>query len=403
MIRFICVNCCFFLLTPLFSEESLPESLDNSPPEEMNEHAKKTDQIIGTRIHDHPHEASWLPAWLTRPSHSYYGRSPTAELHDQPNYRLGGYASLGYGLVDRDDDQKGRLEGLTTEVGIDAAVRIADDFTVASSVSLQAYREHVDYDDFDDRLDVDELFLRWTPGSLVITAGRTRQWFGWERYNAPELWRVNPSYTYYNSGSLDGLSIGYQFDDGWLLQVGVADEIITPRNNSEGKGSTDFGYALKLQKTTDYGLTWDISAFHDTETAPDIVHGDFDSVTVLSSWLEWRHINESNWSIAGDIAYSHNPNGGQFFALAAVRRDGHCIVPHFVSLMVTSLVERYDESATSSTTNLYDNERYEVALSAFAFPTSDPGLRLGVELQTLQSTAFNEDELGAFFQVVASF
>ena len=60
-------------------------------------------------------------------------------------------------------------------------------------------------DDVDDVAELQQAFVDWQFSDLWgIRAGRFEQWIGWERLDAPDLWRINETYTFYNTGSVNG-------------------------------------------------------------------------------------------------------------------------------------------------------------------------------------------------------
>ncbi len=327
-------------------------------------------------------EDGGLPARQIGP----FGRAP---ITGEPGpYVVGGYVDATFGAVHDEVDGPNRLSGFDAIAGLEGMFRLVPEAIGVASITASTQAV--------DDLSVDEAYVRFDRSQAYVRLGRTHQWFGWERFDAPELWRINKSYTYYNSGSLDGGTLGWRFTPEWRVEVCAANEIITPRDESPGKSGNDLGYGAKLRWDAGDGRTWDLTAFYDQQTAEDLTDGGYDDVVVLSTWGEWRHIADSPLSAAFDLAYADNPDGSQLFALGALRMDGEIGWPGFVSLMATWLEESYDKSARQAAAaqqlNLFGNERLELAVSAFAFPTGDYRYRIGIELRTLDSTVSGEDE-----------
>lgn len=326
-----------------------------------------------------------------------FGRVP---LTGEPGpYVLGGYVDTVFGAVAEEGPESGsnRLSGFSAVAGLDGMVRLIPEAVGVVSLTASTRAE--------ESFAVDQAYVRFERAQGYLRLGRTYQWFGWERFNAPELWRINKSYTYYNSGSLDGGTLGWRFTPEWRAEFSVANEIITPRQESQGKTGTDLGYGAKLRWEPGDGRTWDLTAFIDKATAEDAANGGYGDVAVVSTWGEWRHIAGSPWSAAMDVAYADNPDGNQLFALATLRIDGKLGWPGFATLMATWLEEDYDtgaiEAAAGKQLNLFSNKRLEVALAAFGYPTGDYRYRLGVEVRALDSTVDGEDEVSAHISALA--
>ena len=317
-----------------------------------------------------------------------FGRVPLAA--EKGRYVIGGFVEGRWGAVDEEEERVGgsRWEGFDATAGLEGMVRLVPAAWAVASVAFSTGTI--------DELTVDQAYVYWQQDQTYIRLGRTHQWFGWERFDAPELWRINKSYTYYNSGSLDGGTLGWRPARDWRLEASAANDIITPRDRSQGKDGTDLGYGGKLRWEPRDGRTWDLTVFYDHNTAPDLSNGGYGDVLVFSTWGEWRHINASRWSAAFDSAWADNPDGWQLFALAALRCDGELGWPGFTTLMATWLDERYDSNAIAAgaagNLNLFDNQRIELAWAVMAFPTGDRRYRVGMELRALDSTVRGEDE-----------
>ncbi|MBN8524579.1 MAG: hypothetical protein J0M02_04500 [Planctomycetes bacterium] len=327
-----------------------------------------------------------------------FGRAP---ITGEPGpFVFGGYVDAAVGAVDEEKDLDGRsnrLSGFEAFAGLEGMVRLLPEAIGVASLSMGTRRS--------EEWSVDEAYVRLDRSQAYIRLGRTHQWFGWERFDAPELWRINTSYTYYNSGSLDGGTLGWRFTPEWRLEVSAANEIITPDDPSQGKGGNDLGYGAKLRWDAGDGRTWDLTAFIDTDTAEDIAHGGYADVSVCSTWGEWRRILGSPVSAAADMAYAWNPDGDQIFALGTLRVDGDIGRPAFATLMATWLEEDYDRSsrgeAAEQQLNIFSNRRLELALAGFVFPTGDYHYRVGMEVRALDSTVDGEDELSVHLAALA--
>ena len=174
----------------------------------------------------------------------------------------------------------------------------------------------------EDELDFQQAMVRYQADhDLAFTAGRFHQWFGWERFDAPELWRINRTFTYYNSGNLDGVGVHWSFANDWELHGYVVNEIITPRDSADTKNNADLGYGTSLRWRPDDDALIKLEGYYDVDTTTNVVTDRPDSVWTVTFNGEWITMADSNISLSWDFAYGDNPNGWQFFALGAGRFD----------------------------------------------------------------------------------
>lgn len=335
-----------------------------------------------------------------------FGRIPITQ--ETGTYAVSAYVDAGYYLVDPQPAALGRngtgnvIQGFDTTLEAEGMYRASPEVLVVGAVRATTIKQ-------DQAVELTEAYIRLDREDWYARMGRTHQWFGWERFSSPELWRVNRTYTYYNSGDLDGATIGVRLPAGWRAEVSTADEIITPRTPSLGKSGTDLGYGAKLRWTGDHGQTWDLTGYIDRNTAPSY-EGGYGNVSTLSSWGELRRLAGSELSVAYDAAFSANPDGNQRFLLVAARADGALVgdqieIPVAATVMLTYLEEQYRpgaiNAAAAAGSTLFDNRRLEYALALFAWPFGDRRYRLGLEGRVIDSSVINEDEYGVYLQAVA--
>ena len=77
--------------------------------------------------------------------------------------------------------------------------------------------------------------------------GRFRRWFGWERFDAPDLWRISDSYTHYNTGPMNGFGLYLSPETDFTAGLFVVDEIVTPEDPAD-TDSTDMGYGVTFSR-----------------------------------------------------------------------------------------------------------------------------------------------------------
>lgn len=326
-----------------------------------------------------------------------------------------GIAITGYidGLVDIADREENVPDGDGTDgtavdwrTGIDLEVRARPTQWVQLVGEIRM--EGADLGEDPNRFELQQAYVRMqVSDDLAVTAGRFHQWFGWERFDEPELWRINRSFTYYNSGNMDGVGIHWAMSETWELHGYVVDEVVTPDDSAEGKDNYELGYGASLRWRPDPGTLIKVEGYYDFNTAPDVATtDDVGSVLTVSFNGEWERMLGTGFSGSWDFAWGDNPNGWQFFALAALRYDWESdSLPGFTTLMVNYFDENYDRSARNAEAaagrNLFNNKRGEVALAGFVFPTQDYRYRLGAELRSIDNSVDNADLWQLSVQVLA--
>ena len=283
------------------------------------------------------------------------------------------------------------------EADVNLLFRSGSGFIALAEINANSERD-------DDTIDLEQAYARYYfDDDTYVQLGRFHSWMGWERFDAPELWRINPTYTYYNTDDMDGASFGLRFNEQWNVRLFVVEEVITPRRASEFKDGSDLGYGSSLSyRPEDHDTIFKWDFFYDVETAEDITTlNEGGDVWTVSTSMSARNIFDSGFAFSYDFAWADNVNGNQFFWLSALRYDWE---DSFVTFMLNYLDENYDDSAINAANdsgfNLFDNERIEFALAYMTYPISDRRFRIGSEVRLLDSTVVDEDVWGVYVQFV---
>ena len=261
-----------------------------------------------------------------------------------------------------------------------------------------------------DGFELEEAFVAFDPQDWLATKlGRFRRWFGWERFDAPDLWRISNSYTHYNTGSMDGIGIYFSPETAFTSGIFVVDEIVTPDEPAPTKGGGDLGYGVTFRVSTAPNNLYKLDAFLDVNTAQSLTEADGAS-NVFGVSFNGSHDNimESPLSAGFDIGSSLNADSVQIATMGTVRYD-YMIndrLPGFSSIWLAGFWENYTDDALAiaelNNLDIVDNYRFEASVASFVYPTGSQRFRVGVELAYVGSQIAEEDGFGAFLQMVYS-
>jgi hypothetical protein len=241
-------------------------------------------------------------------------------------------------------------------------------------------------------------------GVVTLRLGRMNPWFGWELFDAPDLWRVNPTYVFYNSGGVDGGSLRTKLADTLSLTGYVVNEIITPDVPSPFKNGTHLGYGSSLRWRPADGQRYKLDWFYDTRTAPSYRSGYGDVMGTSANALVER-VASTPLDLGFDVAWAHNPDTEQLFTLGTVRWHFDTKIPWAITGMVTGVQEFYDNESIAAANQvsavLSDNVRIEYALALQVWPIpAYPENRGAIEFRRVDSSVQDEDEWEIALQTV---
>ena len=173
--------------------------------EESVESVEETHLVTSPQSHVAvPHESQSIDVMQNHPSEQ--------EKERVTGFHLGGYVQTNFNYLDQ---ESGVLGGSgIDEQRVDFASRADLNFAWDLNDDIFAYIELVYDDQPESMVELEEAFISWRLNDRWnVKAGRFHQWIGWERFDANELWRINETYTIYNTGNVDGVELRYRWDD----------------------------------------------------------------------------------------------------------------------------------------------------------------------------------------------
>ena len=130
----------------------------------------------------------------------------SADAYDLPfdivrKVEFGGYINA----LGHYEDLQPRALGATPaqrEAGSDVDFQATADLDMNLHFGQSVTRFEIQFgDDEASDTNLEQAYIRYHgEEDWYVQLGRFHAWMGWERYDAPQFWRVNPTYTYYNTG-----------------------------------------------------------------------------------------------------------------------------------------------------------------------------------------------------------
>ena len=276
--------------------------------------------------------------------------------------------------------------------------------------TLLAFRDGPQNQSGDSEAELEEAYVAYDPGDWLATKiGRFRRWFGWERFDAPDLWRVSSSFTHYNTGSMDGVGAYFSPERPFTVGLFVVDEIISPDDPADTKDGGDFGYGVSFRVSTEENILYKLDAYYDVNTARSLTDADGKgSVFGVSFHGNHDRFMDSPISIGFVIGTAINPDSYQIAAIGTLRWDYMVSesVPGFSSIWVAGFWEDYTQQALNiadaNGIDLLDNHRLEATIVTFFYPVTSTRFRVGAEVSYVASQIGEEDAFGFYLQMVFS-